>query len=267
MVSSNSKAEVVWNFGTERPLKDRMLRIGASGSDFGEDRLRRTGQLCVAPCRTDPRETTPKESSSGFTTSLAGQAEELSDVKMELSKVSIRLGELIKTTKKQQEEACSESVVKKLREDFEAMQEQHHLLAERFEVTERAQQEDSDKFDRQIKDCNQHLERHSTTIEQDINAHLHELDDTLLSLKLDVESVQGSLTEANKSKASRAELAEMQKTLKAVLEEVEADHSTLEEAAANLGKLEMCISMAAENKSRTEELWRIFRGETQVGYI
>lgn len=204
-----------------------------------------------------------KESSSGFTTSLAGQAEELSDVKMELSKVSIRLGELIKTTKKQQEEACSESVVKKLREDFEAMQEQHHLLAERFEVTERAQQEDSDKFDRQIKDCNQHLERHSTTIEQDINAHLHELDDTLLSLKLDVESVQGSLTEANKSKASRAELAEMQKTLKAVLEEVEADHSTLEEAAANLGKLEMCISMAAENKSRTEELWRIFRGETQ----
>jgi len=204
-----------------------------------------------------------KEQSNSIERNLSVVSDEVTEIKIELGKVVARLDSVQKYVSRERDESGMEAQLAKLQADVQSLQESSQDVAERFAVTEKDQREDSKKFSSQIRDCEDVLARHSAVLDEEFGPRLHELDDSMLSLKLDVESCQASLTETNKAKASKSDLADMQKTLKAMVLEVEQDHHTLQEAAANLGKLDTCITMATENKARSEDLWRVFRQETQ----
>lgn len=204
-----------------------------------------------------------KEHSTSVDKLLQQMGDDLAQVKIDAGNLKARLERVEKHTQKDKDQSSLEAQVDKLKEEVTHIQDYARDTSAKLQVTDNNQREDSKKFAGQLTQLEETLGRHTEFLDEELDQHLRDIDDSLLSLKLDLESVQGSLTETNKTKASKEELAEMQKTLKGVLQEVETDHATLQEAAANLGKLENCTTLAMENKSRSEEIWRVFRQENQ----
>mmetsp|Transcript_38075 Transcript_38075/g.107600 ORF Transcript_38075/g.107600 Transcript_38075/m.107600 type:complete len:588 (+) Transcript_38075:1-1764(+) len=148
-------------------------------------------------------------------------------------------------------------------EDFVQLQERVAALAERIDAVDQQESSNAAKLGGRLTSCEEVCGRHQDTLDDDVEPHLSHLDDVMLALKMDLESVQVSLKDVTAKKASRAEFGEMQKNIEEVLEQQRAEQATLQDAHRNLQKLDACVTMAAENRERVQEIWRILKEESQ----
>lgn len=206
-----------------------------------------------------------KELTSDHSKLFAQAQDGVMDIRIEMGKLAARLDMMDRRALNDRGNSGVEGDFQqnKILEELRELKDASKDLGLRTEAAMKAQREDGKKFASQLEECEEKLARHAVLIEEELDQRLRDADEAVLSLKLDLEAAQVSLTESNKVKATRAELADMQRTLKAMQQDVQADHATLEEAATNLGKLHECVSMAKENKARSEDIWRVYREESQ----
>lgn len=148
-------------------------------------------------------------------------------------------------------------------EEFVVLVEKVTGFAERIDALEQAEKENGNKWGTALKSFEETVKRHQDTLDDDIDPHLSHLDDMILALKMDLETLQVSLKDLNLKKANKVDFVEMQKNVEEVLEKQRLEQATLADAHKNLEKLDDCVTMAAQNKDRVQELWRLFREESQ----
>jgi len=136
-------------------------------------------------------------------------------------------------------------------------------LALQLERQEEVHMESATVLSERVQACEDGLQEQGDFIHNELPPRFEKVDDGLLAQKMDVEGLQITATEINTRKANRTELAELQKRVDAVAEIQTRDSATLEEAQQNLEKLHECITMANDNKTQTQALWKIFREESQ----
>jgi len=204
-----------------------------------------------------------KERSTESVDRVVDCQKKVTDVSLDINKIFAKLEIFDRRLK--QEEAMEEQMnspsnkatTKELRELRELVAEMGH----RLDTTERFQKDEAKQVYNKMLECEQGLERHSSVLTQEIKSRLREADEAVLSLRLDLEAAQVTLQESNK--VTRAEVVEMQKRIAKVMDTVHNDHKTLEEAAANLKKLDECVELGIANRNRTEEVWQVFMKDSK----
>lgn len=187
--------------------------------------------------------------------------DKVAELEASFGKVAAKLDLFERRLAQDRDTTALEKVIKNTAVQLKEQKESIRVATARMENVDRSVREAVKTMDISIKEMEDTVHRNHETMEEEIETRLREADETVLSLKLDLEACQVSLTDTNKSKATRAEMESMKVSLSKVLESVQKDHATLEEAAGNLGRLEECITMSKENKARCEEISRVFRQE------
>jgi len=149
------------------------------------------------------------------------------------------------------------------KEELVPLEERCGELALQIERHEEVHMETATLLSERVQACEDSITRYDDFINNDLGVRFEKIDDGLLAHKMDLEGLQITATEINTRKASRTELAELQKRVDAVAEIQTRDSATLEEAHSNLENLHECINMANDNKAQTQALWKIFREESQ----
>uniref|UniRef100_A0A7S1MEN7 Uncharacterized protein n=1 Tax=Alexandrium catenella TaxID=2925 RepID=A0A7S1MEN7_ALECA len=149
------------------------------------------------------------------------------------------------------------------REDIQAIHDRCDRLGRQLDEQDLQLTGDSEKAKVQIGHLESQLTKQQQYLDEELEARFTETDDAMLSQKMELEGLQVTMSDLNKRKANRSEMNDMQKVIEFVREEQKSESATLKEAHQNLRKLDDCVSLASENKTQTENLWRAFREEAQ----
>jgi len=136
-------------------------------------------------------------------------------------------------------------------------------VMERLEEVERVSREEVHRLALHFDKMEESLQRQQEMIEEDLEQRLTQGDDALSAVRTDVDTLRTVLQETSEKKVSKTELAELQLQIESVLEQQREEEEMLKDTHKNLEKLDGCIDLANESKTRMQEMWRIFRGEAQ----
>eukprot|EP00405_Crypthecodinium_cohnii_P033233 CAMPEP_0206531144 /NCGR_PEP_ID=MMETSP0325_2-20121206/3596_1 /ASSEMBLY_ACC=CAM_ASM_000347 /TAXON_ID=2866 /ORGANISM="Crypthecodinium cohnii, Strain Seligo" /LENGTH=554 /DNA_ID=CAMNT_0054027343 /DNA_START=18 /DNA_END=1682 /DNA_ORIENTATION=+ len=192
---------------------------------------------------------------------LQSVQDSVTDLRIAFGKQTARMDLFERRLQQDRDTTALEAAIKKASEDLRTHRENIRDVAGRLETLERSVREELKRIATEVREIEETMQKHQESMDEETEHRLHEADESLLSLKLDLEACQVRLAETSKSKANRTEIEFITKNLKKVMESVQKDHETLEEAATNLERLEECINMANDNKIRCEEVSRVFKQE------
>lgn len=183
------------------------------------------------------------------------------EVKITMIELKESMQALAEAAGKDRQDRQELDVVKK--DDIVALEERFQELAEQLEQYEQLQKQSAARLIDDARETRERLQRHEDIITKDLDTRFIKCDDALLVQKLDLEGLQVSLTDLQSRKANKSDVTELQKKLDVVRQEQTKDSAVLKEAHSNLEKLDDCVNLATDNKTQTQELWRIFREESQ----
>lgn len=187
--------------------------------------------------------------------------EHIMELQASFGKMSAKLDAFERRLQQDRDTTALENAVRKATESLKDQKEGIRAISVRMDTLDRSVREAVKAMQGDIKEMEENLQEHQSAMEEDMETRLREADESVLSLKLDLEACQMNITETSKAKASRSELEAVNRALIRIMDSVQKDHAVLEEAAGNLGRLEECINMSHENKARCEEISKVFRQE------
>mmetsp|Transcript_175147 Transcript_175147/g.561704 ORF Transcript_175147/g.561704 Transcript_175147/m.561704 type:complete len:554 (+) Transcript_175147:181-1842(+) len=192
---------------------------------------------------------------------LRSVQDSVTDLQIGVGKFSAKMDMFERKLQQDRDTTVLENAVRKAIEELKVQKQTMVEVVTRVETLDKSVRENVKKMAIDLKEMEEANLKHQEGMDEELEQRLREADDTVLSVKLDLEACQASLTENSKTKANRSELDSIKKDLAKTMDSVQKDHATLEEAAGNLARLEECIIMSRDNKARCEEVSRVFRQE------
>mmetsp|Transcript_102026 Transcript_102026/g.187036 ORF Transcript_102026/g.187036 Transcript_102026/m.187036 type:complete len:612 (-) Transcript_102026:73-1908(-) len=136
-------------------------------------------------------------------------------------------------------------------------------IAERLDTAERLNKHDTEMYAGKFEKCDEMLRRHQDFFDDELESRLTQAEDDRVTIKAEVEALRQGLEDSNNRKAAKVELEELDKKFAELNEGHEQDHRMLTDARKQFVKLDGLTDLVNENKTRMQEMWKLFGQESQ----